>query len=131
MNDVRASLTRRVLLRPSSSPGRRDDDRGGPDRNDAAGDGRRPATTAAIRPVTERRGSIHGGDVRGAGNDAARAAAHALIACNVYLRYLQIAVVEGGPRLGDPEAGTVASLTSTRFSIASGGLAVRPPRHGQ
>jgi hypothetical protein len=59
-----------------------------------------PATTAAIRPVTERRGSIHGGDVRGAGDDAARAAAHALIACNVYLRYPQIAVVEGGPRLG-------------------------------
>lgn len=86
-----------------------------------------PATTAAIRPVTERRGSIHGGDVRGAGDDAARAAARALIACNVYLRYPQIAVVEGGPRLGDPEAGTVASLTSTRFSIASGGLAVRPP----
>src|ERR1700733_2749126 len=86
-----------------------------------------PAPTAAIRPVTERRGSIHGGDVRGAGDDAARAAARALIACNVYLRYLQIAVVEGGPRLGDPGAGTVASLTSTRFSIASGGLAVSPP----
>jgi hypothetical protein len=41
----------------------------------------------------------------------------------VYLRYLQIAVVEGGPRLGDLEAGTVASLTSTGFSIVAGGLA--------
>ena len=36
---------------------------------------------------------------------------------------LQIAVVEGGPRLGDLESGTVASLVSTEFSIVSGGLA--------
>ena len=36
---------------------------------------------------------------------------------------LQIAVVEGGPRLGDLEAGTVASLVSAEFSIVSGGLA--------
>jgi MFS family permease len=36
---------------------------------------------------------------------------------------LQIAVVEGGPRLGDLEAGAVAGLTSTGFSIVSGGLA--------
>jgi predicted MFS family arabinose efflux permease len=36
---------------------------------------------------------------------------------------LQIAVVEGGPRLGDLEAGTVASLVSAEFSIISGGLA--------
>ncbi len=36
---------------------------------------------------------------------------------------LQIAVVEGGPRLGDLEAGTVASLASAEFSIVSGGLA--------
>ncbi len=36
---------------------------------------------------------------------------------------LQIAVVEGGPRLGDLESGTVASLVSTEFSIISGGLA--------
>jgi hypothetical protein len=86
----------------------------------AAGD---PVTAATIRPVTERRVSIHGGDVRELGLTPARAAAHALIACNVYLRYLQIAVVEGSPRLGDPEAGTVASHTSTGFSIVSGGLA--------
>ncbi|HUR85049.1 MAG TPA: MFS transporter [Solirubrobacteraceae bacterium] len=32
-------------------------------------------------------------------------------------------VVTSGPRLGDVEAGAVASLTSTRFSIVSGGLA--------
>jgi MFS family permease len=32
-------------------------------------------------------------------------------------------VVAGGPRLGDIEAGAVASLTSTRFSVTSGGLA--------
>ena len=32
-------------------------------------------------------------------------------------------VVNSGPRLGDVEAGTVASLTSTRFSVASGGVA--------
>ena len=32
-------------------------------------------------------------------------------------------VVSGGPRLGDVEAGLVASLTSARFSVASGGLA--------
>jgi MFS family permease len=32
-------------------------------------------------------------------------------------------VVTSGPRLGDVEAGTVAGLTSPRFSVASGGLA--------
>src|SRR6185437_12386766 len=36
---------------------------------------------------------------------------------------VQIAVVTGGPRLGDLEAGTVASLISTEFSIVTGGLA--------
>lgn len=36
---------------------------------------------------------------------------------------VQIAVVEGGPRLGDLESGTVASLVSTEFAIVSGGLA--------
>ena len=86
----------------------------------AAGD---PATAAAIRPVAEREVCIHGGDVRGAGVHVRPGRGAPLIACNVYLRYLQIAVVEGGPRLGDPEAGTVASLTSTGFSIVSGGVA--------
>ena len=32
-------------------------------------------------------------------------------------------VVAGGPRLGDVEAGGVASLSSVRFSVVSGGLA--------
>jgi predicted MFS family arabinose efflux permease len=32
-------------------------------------------------------------------------------------------VVTGGPRLGDVESGLVASLTSARFAVASGGLA--------
>jgi MFS family permease len=32
-------------------------------------------------------------------------------------------VVAGGPRLGDVESGSVASLTSTRVSVTSGGLA--------
>jgi MFS family permease len=36
---------------------------------------------------------------------------------------VHIAVVSGGPRLGDVEAGLVASLTSVRFSVVSGGLA--------
>jgi len=36
---------------------------------------------------------------------------------------VQIAVVQGGPRLGDMEAGAVASATSAGFSIVSGGLA--------
>ncbi len=36
---------------------------------------------------------------------------------------IQMAVVQGGPRLGDGEAGLVASLTTTEFSIVSGGLA--------
>lgn len=36
---------------------------------------------------------------------------------------VNIAVVSGGPRLGDLEAGAVASLTSVRFSVISGGLA--------
>lgn len=36
---------------------------------------------------------------------------------------VNIAVVTGGPRLGDAEAGTVAALTSPRFSVVSGGLA--------
>ena len=33
-----------------------------------------------------------------------------------------MAVVTGGPRLGDLESGAVASLTSTEFSIVSGGV---------
>jgi MFS family permease len=36
---------------------------------------------------------------------------------------IHIAVVSGGPRLGDLEAGAVAALTSVRFSVVSGGLA--------
>jgi hypothetical protein len=32
-------------------------------------------------------------------------------------------VVNSGPRLGDVEAGSVASLATPRFSVASGGLA--------
>ena len=32
-------------------------------------------------------------------------------------------VVTSGPRLGDVESGTVAGLTSARFSVVSGGLA--------
>jgi hypothetical protein len=32
-------------------------------------------------------------------------------------------VVTSGPRLGDVEAGAVASLTSPRFSVLSGGVA--------
>jgi len=31
-------------------------------------------------------------------------------------------VVAGGPRLGDVESGTVAAMTSTRFSVVSGGV---------
>jgi hypothetical protein len=34
-----------------------------------------------------------------------------------------MAVVQGGPRLGDMESGTVATLTSIEFSVVSGGLA--------
>jgi len=36
---------------------------------------------------------------------------------------MHLAVVAGGPRLGDLEAGIVAALTSVRFSVISGGLA--------
>ena len=36
---------------------------------------------------------------------------------------IQMAVVTGGPRLGDFESGLVAGLTSTEFSIVSGGIA--------
>ena len=39
------------------------------------------------------------------------------------LNSLNIVVVTGGPRLGDLEAGAVASLTTPRFSVVSGGLA--------
>ena len=39
------------------------------------------------------------------------------------LSSFQMAVVLGGPRLGDTEAGAVAALTSTEFSVISGGLA--------
>ncbi len=39
------------------------------------------------------------------------------------IQSIQMAVVTGGPRLGDAEAGAVASLTSTEFSIVSGGIA--------
>jgi MFS family permease len=35
---------------------------------------------------------------------------------------IQMAVVTGGPRLGDLESGAVASFTSTEFSIVSGGI---------
>jgi hypothetical protein len=34
-----------------------------------------------------------------------------------------MAVVRGGPRLGDAESGVIAGFTSTEFSIISGGLA--------
>jgi MFS family permease len=36
---------------------------------------------------------------------------------------VQIAVVQGGPRLGDVESGLVAGISSTEFSIVSGGIA--------
>jgi MFS family permease len=39
------------------------------------------------------------------------------------LSSMHMAVVAGGPRLGDLEAGVVAALTSVRFSVVSGGLA--------
>jgi MFS family permease len=39
------------------------------------------------------------------------------------LSAIHIAVVTGGPRLGDVEAGGVAALTDARFSVVSGGLA--------
>ena len=38
------------------------------------------------------------------------------------LSSIQMAVVQGGPRLGDMESGTVATLTSIEFSVVSGGL---------
>ncbi len=36
---------------------------------------------------------------------------------------IQMAVVQGGPRLGDMESGAVATLTTVEFSVVSGGLA--------
>jgi MFS family permease len=36
---------------------------------------------------------------------------------------VQIAVVEGGPRLGDIESGAIATAVSTQFAVISGGLA--------
>jgi len=39
------------------------------------------------------------------------------------LSAIHIAVVVGGPRLGDAEAGAVAALTTPAFSVVSGGLA--------
>jgi MFS family permease len=39
------------------------------------------------------------------------------------LSAIHIAVVQGGPRLGDLESGSVAGLVSTTFSVVSGGLA--------
>jgi MFS family permease len=39
------------------------------------------------------------------------------------LSSIQMAVVQGGPRLGDLESGAVAEFTSVEFSIVSGGLA--------
>lgn len=38
------------------------------------------------------------------------------------LSSIQLAVVTGGPRIGDVESGLVAGATSTEFSIVSGGL---------
>jgi hypothetical protein len=39
------------------------------------------------------------------------------------LSAINIAVVTGGPRLGDAEAGAVAALTNAQVSVVSGGLA--------
>lgn len=39
------------------------------------------------------------------------------------LSAIHIAVVTGGPRLGDLEAGAVASVTTARFAVVSGGVA--------
>jgi hypothetical protein len=39
------------------------------------------------------------------------------------LSSVHIAVVTGGPQLGDAEAGAVAALTTPRVSVVSGGLA--------
>jgi hypothetical protein len=39
------------------------------------------------------------------------------------LSAINIAVVTGGPRLGDVESGAVAAATSARVSVVSGGLA--------
>jgi MFS family permease len=39
------------------------------------------------------------------------------------LSSIQMAVVQGGPRLGDLESGSVASAVSTEFSVVSGGIA--------
>jgi hypothetical protein len=39
------------------------------------------------------------------------------------LQALNIAVVTGGPRVGDLEAGVVATATSAQVSVVSGGLA--------
>jgi MFS family permease len=39
------------------------------------------------------------------------------------LSSIHMAVVAGGPRLGDLEAGVVAELTSVKFSVVSGGIA--------
>jgi MFS family permease len=39
------------------------------------------------------------------------------------LSSVHIAVVTGGPQLGDAEAGAVAALTTPRFSVVSGGVA--------
>lgn len=39
------------------------------------------------------------------------------------LSSIHMAVVAGGPRLGDLEAGLVAAVTTVRFSVVSGGLA--------
>jgi MFS family permease len=36
---------------------------------------------------------------------------------------IQMAVVQGGPRLGDMESGAVATLTNVEFAVISGGLA--------
>ena len=38
---------------------------------------------------------------------------------------IQLAVVQGGPRIGDLESGGVASLAGTQFSVVSGGVACR------
>jgi hypothetical protein len=39
------------------------------------------------------------------------------------IQFIQMSVVTGGPRLGDAGAGAEASVTTTEFSIVSGGIA--------
>jgi hypothetical protein len=67
--------------------------------------------------------TVYGTGAAGTGVLFAAVSAGATVALRGRMSSVFMIVVTSGPRLGDVESGTVASLSSARFSVVSGGLA--------